>query len=52
MNNLSIKNCPRCGNEGVELGTPVVNVGKTRKMRVSLKQCPECSLVFYEGLKD
>jgi len=25
--------------------------GKTRQMRrASLKQCPQCSLVFYEGL--
>jgi len=48
--NLSSSKCPRCGTEATELGTPVIKVGKTRQMRVSLKQCPQCSLVFYEGL--
>ena len=48
---LSNGNCPRCGAEAVELGTPVIQVGKTRQMRVSVKQCPKCLLVFYEGLK-
>ena len=43
--------CPRCGNESTELGTPVINVGKTRKMRVSFQQCPKCFLVYYEGIE-
>ena len=48
---LSNDDCPRCGAEAVELATPVIQVGKTRQMRVSVKQCPKCLLVFYEGLK-
>ncbi|RLI20592.1 hypothetical protein DRO54_05895 [Candidatus Bathyarchaeota archaeon] len=51
VNNLSNGKCPRCGAEAVELGTPVIQVGKTRQMRISVKQCPKCLLVFYEGLE-
>ncbi|MCD6240787.1 hypothetical protein J7K27_04605 [Candidatus Bathyarchaeota archaeon] len=47
---MSNGKCPRCGSEAVELGTPVIHAGKTRQMRVSVKQCPKCFLVFYEGL--
>ena len=36
----------------VELGTPTIKVGKTRQMRVSVKQCPNCLLVFYEGITE
>ena len=50
MNDLSTNKCPRCGSEATEIGTPLIMVGKTRQMRVSVKQCPQCLLVFYEGL--
>ena len=49
---LSNGKCPRCGSEAVELGTPTIKVGKTRQMRVSVKQCPNCLLVFYEGITE
>jgi len=41
--------CPRCKGESVELGSPLIDIGKTRRMRVSLKLCPKCCLLFYEG---
>jgi len=44
--------CPRCGSEAIELGTPIIKVGKTRQMRVSVKECPNCSMVFYEGMSE
>ena len=50
MKNLLNGKCPRCGTEATELGAPILNVGKTRQMRVSFKQCPKCLLIFYEGL--
>ncbi len=40
--------CPRCGSETIELDKPTLDVGK-KKMRVSLRQCPKCKLMFYEG---
>lgn len=51
VKNLTNGKCPRCGREATELGAPVIKVGKTRQMRVSFKQCSQCSLVFYEGLE-
>jgi len=42
--------CPRCGSETIELGTPVIRVGKTREMRVSVRECKNCTLIFYEGV--
>jgi len=42
--------CPRCGAESVEIGTPTIMVGKTRQMRVRVRECPKCLLVFYEGM--
>ncbi len=50
VKNLSRGKCPRCGSEATEIGTPVINVGKTRQMQTSLKQCPKCLLLFHEGL--
>ncbi len=41
--------CPRCGNNRVvELGTPVIRIGKTRGLRVKVKECVNCSLIYYE----
>jgi uncharacterized protein with PIN domain len=40
--------CPRCESETLELDTPIIDVGKKRQMRVSLRQCPKCQLLFYE----
>ena len=47
VDELPIGKCPRCKIEALELGTPIMDVGKT-SMRVSLKQCPRCLLLFYE----
>ncbi len=44
--------CPRCKSETFELGTPVVKVGKTREMRVAIRECSECALIFYERMKE
>ena len=44
--------CPRCGNDTIELGTPIIKVGKTREMRVAVRQCKNCALIFYEGIKE
>jgi ribosomal protein S27AE len=41
--------CPRCGSETLELDTPMIDVGKKKQMRVSLRQCPKCQLLFYEA---
>lgn len=41
--------CPRCNSETLELDTPEIAVGKHRHLRVSLRQCPKCKLVFQEG---
>jgi len=46
------ENCPRCGSETVELGTPIIKVGKTREMRVVVRECPKCLLIFYERMKE
>ena len=43
--------CPRCESETMELDTPIIDVGKKRQMRASLRQCPKCQLLFYEVLK-
>ena len=43
--------CPRCGGDSVELGTPVIKIGKTREMRVSVRECKNCTLIFYEGIR-
>jgi len=42
--------CPRCGSEGIEIGTPVIPIGKTRTMRIRLVECPKCMLVYHEKL--
>jgi predicted Zn-ribbon and HTH transcriptional regulator len=39
--------CPRCESETLELDKPTVDVGKKR-IRVSLRQCPKCGLLFQE----
>jgi len=44
--------CPRCGGQGVSLGTPVVRVGKTRGLRVEVLVCKDCDLVFYEKYEE
>ena len=44
--------CPRCDSETIELGTPVIRVGKTREMRVSVRECKNCTLIFYEGMRE
>jgi len=44
--------CPRCGSDTVQLGTPIIRVGKTREKRVVVRECPKCMLVFYEGMKE
>jgi len=44
--------CPRCGSDSVELGTPIIKVGKTRETRVSVRECKSCMLIFYEGLRE
>ena len=41
--------CSRCGGETIELGTPIIKVGKTREMRVAVHQCKNCALIFYEN---
>jgi hypothetical protein len=42
------KLCPRCNSETLELDTPTIEAAK-RKIQVSLRQCPKCKLLFYEG---
>ena len=44
--------CPRCGSEGIEIGTPVIPIGKTRTMRIRLVECPKCMLVYHEKLME
>ena len=44
--------CPRCQEECVELGVPIIKVGKTREARVRVLECPKCLLVFYEASKE
>ncbi|MFQ5710802.1 MAG: hypothetical protein ACE5GD_03380 [Candidatus Geothermarchaeales archaeon] len=44
--------CPRCGGDTIELGTPVIKVGKTRGLRVVVRRCLRCTLVFYEGMEE
>jgi len=44
--------CPRCSSDTVQLGTPIIKVGKTRGKRVVVRECPECMLVFYERMKE
>ena len=46
------QNCPRCGSDAFELGTPIIKVSKTREMRVAVRQCKNCALIFYEGMKE
>jgi len=46
------RKCPRCHEECVELGVPIVKVGKTREARVRVLECPKCLLVFYEAVKE
>ena len=44
--------CPRCGSDTIELGTPIIKIGKTREMRVAVRQCKNCTLIFYEKMKE
>jgi ribosomal protein S27AE len=44
--------CPRCKTETFELGAPIIKVGKKREMRVAVRECPRCALVFYEKMKE
>jgi len=44
--------CPRCGGETIELGTPIIKVGKTREMRVLVRECKSCMLIFYERMRE
>lgn len=44
--------CPRCGSDTLQLGTPIIKVGKTRGKRVVVRECPNCTLVFYERMKE
>ena len=44
--------CPRCDSDTLQLGTPIIKVGKTRGKRVFVRECPKCTLVFYERMKE
>jgi uncharacterized protein with PIN domain len=44
--------CPRCGGDTFELGTSIIKVNKTREMRVAVRRCKNCALIFYEGMRE
>jgi len=44
--------CPRCDKEtGVEIGEVNLQIGKTRRQPVSITQCGECGLIYYERIE-
>ena len=49
---MAVEKRPRCGSDAVQLGTPIIGVGKTRGMRVVVQECLECMPVFYERMKE
>jgi len=40
--------CPRCKGKGVDVGSTVLNVGRTRGIRLTTYNCAKCNLVFFE----
>ncbi|WXG44901.1 MAG: hypothetical protein WED04_12875 [Promethearchaeati archaeon SRVP18_Atabeyarchaeia-1] len=40
--------CPRCKSTGVEVGSTVFQVGRTRGLRLVSYNCPKCNLVYFE----
>jgi Zn-finger nucleic acid-binding protein len=41
--------CPRCESETLVLGNSIIEAVNKKQVRVSLRQCPKCRLVFYEA---
>nr|MDO8135434.1 hypothetical protein [Candidatus Njordarchaeum guaymaensis] len=44
--------CPRCGGQGVDLGPAVINLGRTRGIKLIAYACSKCNLVFLERLSE
>jgi hypothetical protein len=41
--------CPRCSSETLILGNSTIETANKRQLRVNLRQCPKCKLLFYES---
>ncbi len=44
--------CPRCGGKSINLGQVNAPIGKTRQKRVSVNECVDCKLVFYDAAEE
>jgi hypothetical protein len=44
--------CPRCKGKGVDIGTSIFNVGRTRAIRLTTYNCAKCNLVFFEKAEE
>jgi ssDNA-binding Zn-finger/Zn-ribbon topoisomerase 1 len=42
--------CPRCGAQGADVGPAIINIGRTRGIKLSAYNCPKCNLVYFEKL--
>jgi transcription elongation factor Elf1 len=40
--------CPRCDSETVVLGISKLEAASKKQIRISIRQCPKCGLIFNE----